>query len=164
MRSRGSGIFLALLLLLPATPVQAAMRYGSACGILRWSVKTLADPAAAHLPASAISTTIAALATLHPPGDPQFFTTRKAPVETTFYHVRARLQGYVVEEDGDIHLLLRDPHTNQSMIGEIPAPYCAPGAHAAAFSNARAAVKAIGRHAAIPNRVWWLDYRGATPP
>ena len=155
-------VFIVLLLL--TAPAHAAIPYGSACGVFRWSVKTLADPAAAHLPQSATTTTIAALAQLHPPGDPQYFTTRRAPVETTLYHLRARLQGYVLEQDGDVHLLLRDPQTGAHMIGEIPAPYCAPGARAATFAHARAAVKSIGRHAAMPRRIWWLDYRGATPP
>lgn len=145
-------------------PALAAIPYGSACGVFRWRVKTLADPAAAHLPSTAVTTTIAALAQLRAPGDPSFFRSRRPPLETTLYHLRARLQGYVLEEDGDYHLLLLDPHTGQHMIGEIPAPYCAPTAQAAAFANARATVERIGHHVARFRRIWWLDYRGATPP
>jgi hypothetical protein len=154
----------ALLAATVTAPSVASMPYGSACGVFRWAVKTARDPGAVRLPSSATATSIATLVRLSLPGDPAFFTARRSPVETTLWHVRARLQGYVQEPDGDMHLLLRDPHTGEAMIGEIPAPYCSPPNHAAQYAAARGAVERIGRHAARPHRIWWLDYRGATPP
>jgi len=89
---------------------------------------------------------------------------RVPPVETTLWHVRALLQGYVLEEDSDIHLLLLDPQTRAPMIAEIPASYCAPKVYAARFDAARQAVQNLGHHAARLHRIWWLDYHGAAMP
>jgi hypothetical protein len=141
-----------------------AMRYGSACGVNRWAVKTLADPGAAHLPATARSTTVAAMTRIPPPAGANDLGDRVPPVETTLWHVRALLQGYVLEEDSDIHLLLLDPQTRAPMIAEIPASYCAPKVYAARFDAARQAVQNLGHHAARLHRIWWLDYHGGAMP
>jgi hypothetical protein len=53
-------------------------------------------------------------------------------VETTVYHVRARLLAIKLEQDGDIHLVIADPRTGGTMIAEFPAPGCTLGAAPAA--------------------------------
>jgi hypothetical protein len=138
--------------------------YGSACGIERWAVKTLMDPQAAALPSTPVDATVARLAQLQAPANAAALVRRKAPVETTLWRVRARLAGYRIEADGDLHLVLTDPASGRAMIGEIPAPYCTTSPKGQAFAGARAAVERIGHHRASRKYWWWLDYRGATPP
>jgi hypothetical protein len=147
-----------------ARPSPETIHYGSACGVQRWAVKTLGDAEAAQLRPVAIPTSIATLSRLRPPADPSDLARRTAPVETTLWHVRVRLQGYSLEQDSDIHLLLRDPLGGQAMIGEIPAGFCSPEKYAAQYDAARREVERIGRHAAILERVWWLDYHGRQMP
>ena len=147
-----------------ADPYSDTVHYGSACGVERWAVKTLADSGAARLPTVARSSTVDAMTRIASPLDTEHLGDRVPPVETMLWHVRALLQGYALEEDSDIHLLLLDPHTRAPMIGEIPAPFCAPKGYAERFDAARQAVQRLGRHAAVLHRVWWLDYRGAAMP
>ena len=147
-----------------ARPNPETVRYGSECGVQRWAVKTLADDGAARVPQTAVATSVATLSRLRPPADPADLTGRVPPVETTLWHVRVRLQGYSLEQDSDIHLLLRDPLSGHAMIGEIPAGFCSPEKYAGEFEAARREVERIGRHAAILERVWWLDYRGRQMP
>lgn len=134
-----------------------------ACGYERWSVKTLQDPAAARLSRTPVDTSIAAVDARHAPADPDAILDRLAPFETTLWRLRARLVGYRLERDRDLHLVLHDPQTGASMVGEIPSPHCTLARWAPALAAARAAVVRLGHHRAT-RRWWWLDYRGATPP
>ncbi len=166
---RGAAVAAIAWVCLAALPALAggypdSIRYGSACGVERWAVKTLADFGTARLAAQPRSTSIAAMVRVPPPADPEQLAGRVPPVETTLWHVRALLQGYVLESDSDIHLLLLDPQTRVPMIGEIPAAFCAPKAYAAQFDAARQAVQNLGSHEATLHRIWWLDYRGAQMP
>lgn len=142
----------------------AEERFGTACGIERWDVKVLMDrgaEAAARGPA--IDSTVSHLVGLRAPHDPAALTARVGPLETTLWRVRARLIGFRLEPDSDFHLVLADPKTGESIVGEIPAPYCSNFSSGRAFSSARAAVESLAHHAA-ERKFWWLDYHGTAPP
>lgn len=95
----------------------------SPCGIERWSVKTLTDPAGRKLRLTASTpTTVARLRTLPVRRGPA--GSRGRGVESTVYRVRALLVAAKVEADSDIHLVLADPQTRQTMIAELPALGC----------------------------------------
>jgi len=143
----------------------AETRFGSACGVERWNVKVLMDrEAAAAARGPAVNSTVSRLVSLHTPSQPEALTARAAPFETTLWRVQARLVGYRLEPDSDFHVVLVDLKTGQSMLAEIPAPYCTNSPWGTAFRSARAVVESIGHHAAERLRFWWLDYHGATPP
>jgi hypothetical protein len=96
---------------------------GVACGTTLWPVKTLSDPQAGAVDLTPRSTTIAALNSVPAPQiTPQ--TGRIPGPETTTYRVRARLVGERRQRDHDIHLVLADPRTGQTMISEFPDPTC----------------------------------------
>jgi hypothetical protein len=137
--------------------------YGSACGVERWSIKTLMDAGARSLPTTPKDTSIPHLVSFKAPVVPDAVIGRVPGMETSMWRVRAELVGYRVEKDSDYHLVLRDPQTGEEMVAEIPGPYCTSSPKASAFAVARRAVDEIGRHAAT-RRFWWLDYRGASPP
>jgi hypothetical protein len=73
------------------------------CGVERWAIKTLTDPAAGQVRATPRNTTVLALTQRDVPVVKDA-TPRLAGVETTTFRVRARLVGYKREEDSDIHL------------------------------------------------------------
>src|SRR2546425_742720 len=87
-----------------------------ACGVERWAVKTLADRRARLVDFKPRTTTLRALRRLRRPTEP---TGRIRGVETTTYRVRARVLAAKIEEDSDIHLVIADPATGGTMIGEF---------------------------------------------
>jgi hypothetical protein len=123
-----------------ASTSSPSVRASPACGVERWDVKTLQDPAGRALNLSAITqTTVAALRAkpvVRGPG-----SSRGAGVESTFYEVRSRLVGAKLEDDGDIHLVIRGLTTSGTMIVEFPqVPSCTGGATTGArtrMKNAR---------------------------
>jgi hypothetical protein len=119
----------------------------AACGVERWSVKTLSD-SRARLVRRRRSTTVNALRRLRPPANSS--GRRVAPVETTIWTVHASLLATKVESDEDIHLVIAQPHhLAHTMIVEFPATDCTVGAsprHRAQMRAARAAfVAACGQ-------------------
>lgn len=98
-------------------------RSGYSCGVERWAVKTLADPAAATVAFTPTAwTNIAVLdakATTHP-------LTRQSPVETTVYGLAAtHVIAFKQEGDSDIHLVLRSTLPGHpTMIAELPLAGC----------------------------------------
>jgi hypothetical protein len=107
-------------------------RTAPACGVERWSVKTLQDPAGKALNLSVIKkTTVSALrgkTVQRGPGG-----SRGSGVESTFYEVKARLVSAKLEEDDDIHLVIKGATTAGTMIVEFPTVACS--------SNAKPGVK-----------------------
>jgi hypothetical protein len=97
---------------------------GSACGVERWRVKTLADTTAGLVSPSARRTTIPQLARLLSPAG-LASATRQRGTETSLFTVRARLVEFAQEDDSDIHLVVADPASGAKMIVEFPADYCA---------------------------------------
>lgn len=98
-----------------------------ACGVERWSVKTLQDPAGKAIDLSVIKKTmVAALrgkTVQRGPGG-----SRGSGVESTFYEVRARLVSAKLEEDDDIHLVIKGLTTSGTMIVEFPTVACSSSA------------------------------------
>lgn len=123
------------------SPVRAGGGSGStACGEERWPVKTLQDPAGKSLNLNKVTKTtvprLRALPVSRGPGG-----SRGSGVESTVYEVTARLVSAKVEEDSDIHLVIRGLTSSGTMIVEFPlAPSCTPNATAGAkarMKNAR---------------------------
>lgn len=106
------------------------------CGTERWSVKVMTDPAASSVSLTPHATTIVHLRTLPAPVHP---TTRYGVVERTTYRVHALLKEAKIEADQDIHLVLADPTTGQTMIAELPASSCTAGTASAARTRMAAA-------------------------
>ncbi len=96
------------------------------CGVERWPVKTLADPDAPHVNLTPKPTTIAKLrrrtVVIGIDG------TRGLGTERTTFRVQARLVEFKLELDDDIHLVIADPHTGETMIAEFPQAICNHGA------------------------------------
>jgi hypothetical protein len=130
-----------LLALVSIVLVSAAPQIASSqtCGKERWSVKTGADSGASQVGLNTPQAeTISDLVTLPPPsaspGD-----TRFAPTENTVYIVHATLTDYKLEvTDSDYHLVVMDDAGN-TMIAEIPSPFCVDGSSPflTQISNAR---------------------------
>ncbi len=95
------------------------------CGVDRWPVKTWEDADAALVDTTPRPTTISALAALEIPEVPYPANARLAPVERTRYVVRAQIARLTTEEDGDWHVILRDPDDpRRTIIAEVPDPRC----------------------------------------
>jgi hypothetical protein len=95
------------------------------CGVDRWPVKTWEDADAATVDTTARPTTVGALAALEIPEVPYPANGRLAPVERTRYVVRAQIARLTTEEDGDWHVILRDPDDpRRTIIAEVPDPRC----------------------------------------
>lgn len=98
----------------------------SRCGAERWAVKTLTDPGASQVNLTPTATTVEELAALPVPDGFSGHAPRLAPESQTFT-VSAILVEFKEEtSDSDIHMVLLGA-SGQTMIGEIPAPECAPG-------------------------------------
>jgi hypothetical protein len=95
------------------------------CGVERWAVKTLTDPAAPTVTLTPVKTNIPHLVGLANSGP----ETRQAPTETTLFQLTGtHLVEFKLEGDSDIHLVLRSVLAgNPTMIAEIPDPACAAG-------------------------------------
>jgi len=94
------------------------------CGIDRWSVKTLTDTDASRVNLSPVDSSVHDLVGLPAPASP---TARVAPAEFTTYRITADLIYAKLETDSDIHMVLRDPNSKETMIIEAPCPACAQG-------------------------------------
>jgi len=115
----------------------------ASCGVERWAVKTLTDPAARTVSLTPKATTVRALRRLPAPvgvrGRP-----RIPGVETTTYRVRASLVEMKLEDDEDIHLVIAEPgRPRLTMIVEFPSPGCTVGAPAAARARMARARRAV---------------------
>jgi hypothetical protein len=112
------------------------------CGVERWAVKTLADPAGRRLSLSPKPTTIRALRKKQVPG--YVGLRRSRGVERTTFRVRASLVEMKLEDDSDIHLVIADPSNRRAtMIAELPNPSCTVGASLKARAKMRQARKAF---------------------
>jgi hypothetical protein len=114
------------------------------CGVERWPVKTLSDPAAAHVNFTPHSTTVQALRSLA-----NAHTTSSTPrlpgTERSTFRLTAELVAFKREADKDIHLVVSTPGARtKTMIVEFPdTAHCngaGTSAHRAAMAAARAAL------------------------
>ena len=104
----------------------AVLAPAQACGVERWPVKTLADPDAPHVDLTPKSTTIAKLRRLTVVIG--IGGARGIGTERTTFRVHARLVEFKFEADSDIHLVIADPQTGETMIAEFPDASCDHGA------------------------------------
>jgi hypothetical protein len=108
------------------------------CGVERWHVKILTDPASANINWNSIGTTLAeqnAFPTISMSED-----TIRMDFEKQVVSVQATIVAFKKEDDKDIHLILID-NASDSMIAEIPGTVCgevAASPHAADFQSAAA--------------------------
>ena len=99
-----------------ATSLAGSTRSGGACGVDRWTVKTLQDRP--HL-LRARKTTIHYLITRPVPSS---LPDRRLPFERHIFTVVAAVVLVRPEDDSDLHVVLQQGGNH--MIGEAPAPYC----------------------------------------
>jgi hypothetical protein len=99
---------------LTAHPIRASSRY--ACGVERWSVKTLQDRP--RLLANRL-TMVKYLVTRRPPS---YIPSTRLPFERHVFTVIARVTFVREEADSDYHLILSE--RGYHMIAEAPASYC----------------------------------------
>src|SRR6266545_2353881 len=93
----------------------------SACGVERWNVKTLQDPAADEVNFTPTTTTVDSLRNLAVPVHIGDHTPRLTGVERQTFKVKAQLVAMTVEDDGDVHLVIAAPrHRLHTMIVEFP--------------------------------------------
>lgn len=114
---------------------------GATCGVERWAVKTLQDPAARRVDLHPRPTTVGALRRLRAPAS--LPDSRLGGAERHTYRIVVRLVAAKFEGDSDIHLVVADPHTGGTMIVELPALGCTKHATPAArklMERARAAL------------------------
>lgn len=91
------------------------------CGVERWAVKTLTDPAVSTVRLVARPSTVRAMNALPAPALPDDSTTR-LPVERQSFRVTATLVKYKLESDQDIHIVLAAG--GKTMIAEMPSVNC----------------------------------------
>jgi hypothetical protein len=139
----------------------AAPQRPAACGEERWAVKTLQDPAGKALDLSVIEkTTVAALRSK--PKQPGPAGARGSGIESTFYEVRARLVSAKLEEDNDIHLVIKGITTSGTMIVEFPlAPTCTADATTGAKARMKNARSAFGASCGVPGVSSFTKLKGS---
>ena len=115
------------------------------CGVERWAVKTLADPAAADyakFTATPVEdSSIPKLVKLSAPTRQELMhaTTSRFSDEVRKVRVQAVVLGYKLETDSDFHIVLGDPDDPTiTMVSEIPSPACAPERWRSTFTTLRA--------------------------
>jgi hypothetical protein len=123
---------------LPAVAAPKATHAASVgvCGVERWSVKILSDPAASQVSMTPIRTTVEVMRALNIPGQIGLNTPR-FPEEMKTYRITARLLEAAREKDRDYHLVIAGARPSATMICEIPDPACL------TTTRSRAAVSAI---------------------
>ncbi len=118
------------------------------CGIERWHVKILTDPAVASIHWIPVTTNIAEQNSF-PEITVSEDTTRMA-FEDTVVTVKCTITAFVREDDKDIHLILVDD-ANDSMIAEIPSTECAEVAASAYASEFDAAAQWVTNNLGAPS-------------
>ena len=121
------------------------------CGVERWSVKTLADPAGRLLSLQPRAATVRGLRRKQAPA---YLSLRRIHgVEHTTYRVQASLVEMKLEDDSDIHLVIADPRSGgQTMIAEFPAATCTGHATLKARTKMRRARSAFVAACGSPTR------------
>src|SRR4051794_20842773 len=114
---------------------------GATCGVERWPVKTLSDPAARLMKFAVHPATVRYLGSLRASSGGQ---DSRSPLESRVFAVRARLVGVKREADSDYHLILSEG--GATMIAEMPFVGCTAGAQdRRAMTTARAGLeRAVG--------------------
>lgn len=123
------------------TPVAQAKNQAG-CGVERWAVKTLADPAGETVAATSPTLgTVAELAAIGAPTRKELLAAaaRRFPQEKIVYRVSALVIGDILEADSDFHIVLGAPSAPETtLIGEIPSGSCTAKTRRKFFNNLRA--------------------------
>jgi hypothetical protein len=94
------------------------------CGTERWSVKTLSDRDTLKINFyQKVRTTVHEQVSLPKPAHIAEDLPRMQS-ETTLYVLDCWLVGYKKEKDKDIHMIIKDLSTGETMVAEIPSAYC----------------------------------------
>ena len=102
------------------------------CGVERCAVKTLSDPSA---PQVDLVPRVASVHGLRALAAPPNLGARLPGVEMHALRIHVRLLWSKLENDSDIHLIVADPHTGQTMIVELPRFVRACGAPSRSFTR-----------------------------
>ncbi len=123
------------------------------CGVERWDVKTMTDPAAERVNLTPSIATVEQLAALPVPAEFSRDAAR-LPSEFQTYTVTATLLEFKEEADNDIHLVIVGT-SGETMIAEIPDPACTQGSRVEAqIARARGRfVELFGQ----PSRSSWIE-------
>lgn len=138
---------------LHVTPSSAlpAANSRSSCGVERWSVKTLQDAAGRNIDLTTVKkTTVNKLRSLPVQRGPG--SSRGQGVESTVYEVPARLVEAKVEEDDDIHLVIKGVTTAGMMIVEFPTVACSSNATTGAKTRMKDARNAFVAACGMPGK------------
>jgi hypothetical protein len=138
------------------------LSHSGCAGHQRWDVKTLTDDEADKVNKTARTTTVDELrANETRPAKVSAKVGRIRPVEVRRYRVHATLRKAFREDDGDLHVVVHDPHHDaeaepeHTMIIEFPDTSCEPqqsSSYAPQMGKARAAFVALVRRC--------TDYKG----
>jgi hypothetical protein len=126
---------------------RAGGKSAPACGVERWAVKTLSDPAAPQVDLVPRATSVGALRSLAAPPN---LGARLPGVEMHAWRIHVRLLWSKLEADSDIHVVVADPATGRTMIVELTSPSCALGSPA--LAEIRAARAEFVRACGVPTR------------
>jgi hypothetical protein len=119
-------LVLALGLALPARAATPAPAHAAtSCGVWRWPVKTGSDADRFKVDKTAIVTSIRHLRSLNAPSSFAGFQDHRfrGAERHTWQLDHVRLIAYRIEDDSDIHLVIRNA-AGKRMIAEIPSPGC----------------------------------------
>src|SRR4051812_49271507 len=119
LRGTGQAVSLPVRAYLPQLANDEVHATGLSCGEERWAVKTLSDASAGAVNFAPQSTSVDQLRALAAPkvGDN---TPRIGGVEFTTYTLTAKLLKMKQEDDRDIHLVVGDLVSGNTMIVEFP--------------------------------------------
>src|SRR6266487_1377433 len=135
-RQRVVGAVVSCVLLGVSLQAVGIVPASAACGVWRWPVKTLSDPARTAVNFTPVGISVRKLRSLTPPGSLSTDTPRLKGVERHTYTVKAQVVQAKIEDDSDIHLVIASrTHRTRTMIVEFPKPTCV----ASSFKRARMA-------------------------
>ena len=110
------------ILLFPILFFNSSITLCQDCGVERWDIKTLADA-----DTSKIDFTKIIVSTVHEQAaiaKPYGKLTYRTVTESKIYSIDCFLIGYKIEDDKDIHLIIEDINTDETMVAEIPSASC----------------------------------------
>jgi hypothetical protein len=116
----------------PAHVSQKAQMY-LACGIERWAIKTLSDNDSAAIDfTDTLESTVSMQRQLQRPLGP---FNKRGETECTLVKIKCNLIGFKREEDNDLHIVVEDRNTGETMVVEVANPDCDAVRHSCRFQQ-----------------------------